>query len=345
LGPLEPWQQKLFEEEALPEYQRFMRGYRLSSAPAGAKGGASSQPAITADIDFENLKDFLKFYAPKSLKRDKPPIYVYLKSEMPCFKCSASLPGLKALVTERLERRGFKIIWGSPADLSDPKAMGPKLDAVINAVALQKKAVGSLLLSWHHAVNEEDPSHPDTRDYSIRSLLDIRDISKSQAKIVLPETGSFEVSAGKLLTDAFTQLGARASDLEITQSELKREELIVDVIGIKSFASYQAVKDALQSSLQLATVEDQKISRGRAIFSVFSDASIEKVQQSLSTVKMPGMKFGPATVEGNQIHLEVLATEDPANAIKPTSAIKSQNQPAASAPAKPADDKKGDPEA
>src|SRR5262249_44471658 len=47
LGHLEPWQKVLFEEEAVPQAQRFIRNYTGSSA----------------DIDFDSLKNYLRFHA------------------------------------------------------------------------------------------------------------------------------------------------------------------------------------------------------------------------------------------------------------------------------------------
>src|SRR4051794_9867340 len=53
LGELEPWQKRIFSEEVVPQYQRFVRDYRSS----GTSG-------VTAEIDLESLRQYLRFYAP-----------------------------------------------------------------------------------------------------------------------------------------------------------------------------------------------------------------------------------------------------------------------------------------
>lgn len=49
LGKLEEWQSTLFDEEAVPQYSRFIRDYRPS-----ANG-------VTADIDLDSLRNYLAY--------------------------------------------------------------------------------------------------------------------------------------------------------------------------------------------------------------------------------------------------------------------------------------------
>jgi hypothetical protein len=334
LGALEPWQQKLFDEEALPEYQRYMRGYRLT--------GNANNPGISADIDFESLRQFLRFYAPKSLKREKPSIVAVLKPQTNCSKCVSSLPEVKTLVASRLERRGFKVIWVTPTELGDASLTGAELEAAANQNALQKKAVGAMVVRWQNAVGDADAMHPDERHYSIHSSLDIRDVSKSQAQLEVAANGSFERSAGKLIADAFTELGARMSELEVSQSELKRDEIVIDVVGIRSFAQYEALKNGLQSAIKTGQLEEQKVSRGHAVFAVFSDAPAQKIQQAIAGAKAEGVRIAPPTLattpEGNEIHIELLEAQ--------ASPAPTQAAPAQPAPSKPqVEQPEGDPEA
>jgi hypothetical protein len=325
LGNLEPWQLRLFNEEAVPEYQRFVRGYRLSNASTG----------LSADIDYENLKNFLRFYAPKSLKREKPNLLVVLRPQANCSKCIASLPEIKTLVGTRLDRRGFKISWVSASELGNSNLSGDDLVSAASQLASQKNAVGTLVVYWQNSVEDEDSSHPDARHYRIYSTLDIRDFSRTQEQLDLTENGSFERSEGKLLADAFTELGSKMSRLEVTQSELNREETLIDVVGIRSFSQYLALKTALQGVIKTGSIEEQKISRGHAVFAVFSQAPIQKIQQMVASAKADGLTLGAPSVaqgvDGNEIHLEV------------TTAAKAQG---AAAPKEGEDSaSKGDPEA
>lgn len=350
LGTLEPWQIRLFNEEAVPEYQRFVRGYRLTN-----NSPTATSSNLNADIDFESLRNFLRFYAPKSLKREKPVILAVLKPQSNCSKCVSSLPEIKALVTTRLERRGFKVLWAAASDLGDPSLMGTELVSSAKKTAAQKDAVGALVVYWQHSMDDEDAMHPDERHYTIHSALEIRDLSSGEEQLDVTDTGSFERSEGKLLADAFTELGAKLTDLEVSQSEIRREETVVDVVGIRTFAQYQALKAAFQGAVKGGAVEEQKISRGRAIFAVFSNAPIQKIQQAISTAKPEGLKLGASTIEANEIHLEVTVAEqqpkaNAAPAVAPVAPARPNNLPnslgsPADAPGNGDESNKGDPEA
>lgn len=352
LGTLEPWQLKIFNEEAVPEYQRFVRGYRLTNpTPNGTANatGAASGSILSADIDFESLRNFLRFYAPKSLKQEKPTILAVLKPQANCSKCISSLPEIKTLVATRLERRGFRVMWIAASELGDPSLMGSGLVSSAAKLATQKNVAGALTVYWQHSLDDEDAMHPDERHYTIHSSLDIRDLSSTEEQLDVTDTGNFERSEGKLLADAFTELGAKLTNLEVSQSEIRREETVVDVVGIRSFAQYQALKNAFQSAVKGGTVEEQKISRGRAIFAVFSNASIQKIQQAISSAKPDGLKLGAPTIEANEIHLEVTAVDQP-KAITAPGANGTSGAPGAApvvpkAPSGNDEGNKGDPEA
>jgi len=338
LGNLEAWQLKLFNEEAVPEYQRFVRGYRLvNTTPGAAASGADNGSGISADIDFDSLRNFLRFYAPKSLKREKPSILAVLKPQTKCSKCISGLPEVKMLVASRLERRGFKVIWTAPAEIGDAALTGVDLVTAAKQAAQQKDAVGALVVYWQKSVDDEDAMHPDERHYTIHSALEIREVTSTQEQLEVTDNGSFERSEGKLLADSFTELGAKMTDLEVSQAEINREETVVDVIGIRSFGQFQALKNAFQASLKNATIEEQKISRGHAVFAVFSNSPVEKIQQALGAAKPEGLKLGTSSIQSGEIHLEVTAAAAPA-----------QVPPAQAPPVQtPNDDEssKGDPEA
>jgi hypothetical protein len=218
------------------------------------------------------------------------------------------------------------VIWISASELGEASLMGQELVAAAKQSAAQKDAVGTLVVYWQRAKDDDDAMHPDERHYTIHSALDIRDLSSTQEQLEVSDNGSFERSEGKLLTDAFTELGAKITDLEVSQTEIKREETLIDVVGIRNFAQYQALKNAFTVAIKLGTLEEQKISRGRAVFAVFSNASVQKIQQAIDASKPEGLKLGPSTINANEIHLEVTT----AQAAAPAS---SGGQPKAGAPA------------
>jgi hypothetical protein len=195
-------------------------------------------------------------------------------------------------------------------------------------------------------MDDDDAMHPDERHYTLHSALELRDLTSTQEQIEVSDNGSFERSEGKLLTDAFTEIGAKLVDLEVSQSEIKREETTIDVIGIRSFAQYQALKNAFQGAIKTGTLEEQKISRGRAIFAVFSSAPVQKIQQAIDSSKPEGLKLSPSTIEANEIHLEVTTAQAAPNAQapQPSGAQPKDGKPAA-APASGDESNKGDPEA
>lgn len=274
LGTLEPWQKKIFVEEAAPQYQRFIRDYRRSTT------------GVQVDVDFDSLRNYLRFYGPKTLKREKPQVLVLLKPEAECESCVAATAGIKALVKDRLERRGLIPIWGElPA--------GENLEERLDMLAAEKKAVGALLVNWETASEDEDNgAHAGEERYVIRDVLAFRDLARIEGEMEILIGNAFEKTAARLLTDAFTQLGAKSERLEARQSELKRSETLLALSGFKSFAQYAAAKAKIEEKLaNLATVEERKISRGRAVLAIFSEKNPEQIRVAIGKSDDPTIQM------------------------------------------------------
>jgi hypothetical protein len=343
LGELEPWQKKIFDEEAVPQYQRFIRDYRSSQTHSG-----SAISNLAVDIDMESLKNYLKFYAPKTLKRTEKDtaVLLYMRSGEGCEKCVASGPGIRKLVQARVLRRGFKPVWLSADDLAaagggepDAELAGKALEKRVAELASTRNAAGYLVLEWAPApVDEVDSMHADEKRYVIHSSLQARGLGGSSAvapapgalakapatsgrvegKMEIMEDDAFEAAAARLLTDAFTDLGAQSVRTEAaqrtsvqTQANNEAGDVSLDVSGISDFSQLTKLKAAIQGKLSAdATVEERRIARGKITLAVVGEKSAEAVRPLLAGLEgvkrvtpMDGgfqlqMRSGPAAGNG-----------------------------------------------
>lgn len=298
LGTLEPWQKKVFDEEVVPQFQRFIRDYR------------AAQSSTQVDIDSENLKNYLRFYAPKVLQRQSPQILVVLKTDASCAKCGESFEEIKNLVRERLERRGLVPVWMALQDLGEVgKLKGKDLEEGVAALAQDKQAVGVLVHQWNLAPNDpNDTAHADEHRYQIRSFLSLRDISRHPGQVEILEPENFGKSTGRLLTDFFTDLGAKVERIQATQGDPGKDEYLVEVIGIRDFSQYALVKEAVLTRLQSSPgirAEEQRISRGRVGFAVFSSKGVEDLKAQISGLAVGSNRLALIQADAQVIQMEI----------------------------------------
>ena len=96
---LTDWQKALYANEVVPQYQRFIRDYR----PAAT--------GLSVEIDFDSLKHYLSFYAPKTLRQQSPRVLLWANPEATCARCVESSAEILKLVQARVENRGFTPVW------------------------------------------------------------------------------------------------------------------------------------------------------------------------------------------------------------------------------------------
>lgn len=274
LGRLEPWQNRIFDDEVLTESRRFIRDYR------------ASQNGVEAQADMDSIRKYLQFYGPKTLKKEKGTIVVAYLPARSCPKCVTSAPVIRTLLRERLENRGLTVIWANPRELS-AESRDPRV--AIDALATEKKAVGSLLVEAGPApVDSIDAAHEEDQLFRIKSTLSIHDPAleaKEQQQLDLLDNGDFERSESKLLTDAFTDLGDQLEQRSAGQSDTQRGEVLVEVSGFGDYNQYSHARDQITQALQgTADVEEQRVSRGKAVFAVYTDAGLDKVRSSLGAM-------------------------------------------------------------
>lgn len=266
LAPLEPWQTKIFREEVVPQSQKFVRDFRQSTA------------GLNVEIDFDAIKNYLRFYAPKHFPLDQamkgPEILLSLVAESTCTKCIQSAAELKKLMKERVERRGFIPTWIEALSSDQVEKLLSNGNKVAALLVETKKAAG----------DDEDAAHADEQRFTIRSSLQIRGLGQQKGQLEIFDTGSFEKTAHQLLTDLFAEVGKKL-DQNLTQSNSsERNEYLLEVTGIQSFGHYERVKKTifslvtLSKNTLLATIEERKISRGRVGFAIVTNQPLAEVK-------------------------------------------------------------------
>ena len=273
LGTLDPSQKKIFEEEIVPNHQRFIRDYR------------PSEKGVSVEVDLESMKNYLYFSASKSLQGQDSRGLLFVWAEPECAKCTAAANDIRQLLKSRIEHRGLKPVWLSVQDVGDPKnltkPMGDKLTELIKArgagaaVAMVLKGV---------PVEELDAAHADEAHYRIQSWLQVGPMSRHEGTLELISTEDFEPAGLRLLTDALTEVGAKLALAE-QFGGTTRGEILVEATGVQDYAQAQRLKAKLLGTLKDAqNIEERKISKGKVVFAVTTSKSSDDVKRSIASV-------------------------------------------------------------
>ena len=317
LGELEVWQKRIFEEEAVPQYQRFIRNYRSAQTHSG-----SAISNLEVDIDMDSLKNYLKFYAPKTLGRDEKnaTALMYLRADSNCEKCVAAGPGIRKLAQNRVERRGLTAVWLTAEDVGvgadGAELQGKALDDKVAELAQSRNAAASLVMQWGPApADDVDTAHADEKHFILHSLILARGLAGTgrlapSKQMVATATGSvdllevdpFEAAAAKLFSDAFVELGAQAAQAELAllakgAAGGADDEIDIDVSGIRDFEQLGRLKAQIQAKLPTAGLEERKISRGRAVLAVTG----EKAGPDAVRTQLAGLPLDPAGTSGGKL--------------------------------------------
>jgi hypothetical protein len=281
LGELEPWQKKIFDEEVVPQYQRFIRNYRASQTHSG-----SAEGNLAVEIDFETLKNYLKFHAPSVMGEKDSPLLISLRPGKDCEKCLAAEPVIRQLVVARVTRRGFKPVFVTPEGAVE-----------------KSKLAGSLVLTWGLAAAEDvDSVHADEKNYEIHSVLEVQGSEKSEGKMELLDMDPFETATARLLSDAFTELGERLSQEGSADTVDGKPEVLLQVTGFRDFAQLTSWKAQLQAKLPALLVEDRSISRLQVTLAVVGEGRIGEVRRLAGEIK--GLAWSSGDDE-SILHMEV----------------------------------------
>lgn len=298
LGVLDVNKRKIFDAEVVPNYQRFIRNYQQ-----GAQG-------LNVDIDLDTIRNYLRFYAPLVMKRPKGKdsakeaakealkdpakefkALVYLKPDLSCEKCISSMQEIKRLAKERLEARGFSVVFLTAEDIKDPRAVEQALDEKVQEQFARQQASAALCIQWRLTPEEEiDSVHADEKHYHIHSLLLVRDFPRMEGKLDLLDTDRFDVSAQRLLTDQLAELGAQTVLAQAEQIDSGKEEITVTLSGVKDYSGLAEAKILLQSKMGTSgLIEERKISAERVVFAIKTPRTLPEVKKILAGV--PNMEI------------------------------------------------------
>jgi len=286
LPNLEPWQKVIFTEEVVPQFQRFIQDYRPSN------------DGLKVIIDFDSLKHYLIFYGPKLIKQSSPKLLVLLKSDPSCPKCSESVGAITRLVKSRIERRGLVPVWVGTEELRPHMTEKEEEDQVL-AMVKKKNATGAMIVRWSTApVDDLDTAHADEKRYIIHTFLQLGDFSVQNRQKELLDNDTFEGSEARLLTDIFADIGAKYELEQAIQPESGKQEVLIEITGIKDFAQYTRVKNLMTTQLKdITSLEDRKLSRDQVVFAVFTKRTSEELKSQLSQMNLDPASPQPLTVE------------------------------------------------
>jgi hypothetical protein len=309
LGELEPWQRALFQDEVVPQYARFVKGFR----PTGT--------GMQVDVDVDAVRRYLTYRASKAPAK----FLVALRPEENCAPCAESAKAIRGLVEARLKRRGFSPVFVGTDEVGDPKLAGKLLDEKVVELLGPRAGSGALVLEWRLAPTDNiDTAHADEKRYLVRLFTLAREEgtggvgsgkvareAKTESSLEFLEADGFERATARLLTDSFTEFGAKwlaAASL----GDAEQPELSISVTGIRDFAHFTAVKARLQAGLQTVlapgtSLEDRRIARGRAVFGVRTPGGVEEVKPLVVglTLEKGVLALIDADASARSIQLEV----------------------------------------
>ena len=286
LGIVEPWQKKIFNEEVLVDYTRFIKGYR------------STGNVTTVDVDQDSLKKYLTFYAPRYYGKTDLKVLVYVAGDAECAKCQASLTILRKSIKSRLERRGLVVVFVT-TPMAQPFVLAAELARV-------KDSVGVVQIRAKQIIDED---HPDDEHYALTVQTVFTGPQGPQAKEIKTEkqldvlkNDSFETAASRLFIDSATELGSMSMVVETTTDE----EIFLLLSGVKDFPKMIQIKTALNDVLSGSGVaEERRISRDQVVLAVRTKKTSEEIKKILNsmTSETIHLKLGEST--DRQIKVEV----------------------------------------
>lgn len=277
LGQLDPWQQKLFDEEVVPQYQRFVKDYRPS-----AQG-------TSVEVDLDAIKKYLAFYGPKLTTKKDPKVLVWFDLQKNCDKCTQSLEPVKALAKARLERRGFVPVW-MPVEDAEQSDVGARkaFEEKALAASTQKGATGALILHLRTApVDTIDTAHADESHYIVRTYFATLggNTFHHEDQLELLQEDPMDYAAAKLLTDGFTELGSKTLLVRSAQEEEGAPELLLTIQNIRDYSTFLKIKDQLENQVKsLTSIEERKMGRNQFTFSIKVNRPLDEVKKNLSSV-------------------------------------------------------------
>jgi hypothetical protein len=292
LGKLEPWEKRLFDEEVVPQSQKFVKDYTGASVV----------------VDTELIRSFLRFYAPKVFHAEAPKILVLVRAAPACEECQQSRPRIVALVRQRLERRGFVASWVTAEEAEQLKGSFKVLnDRVVALSQAQGLNAALTVLVEPVPVDDLDSAHADERRFYIQAELTLKDIGHPAGKLEILDSESFEGTVARLLNESFTETGQKLVELPSKPGTSDRKEVQIEVSGLNEYSIFARARDTLAERLRSeGPLEERKVARGKAVFALVTNKPPEEIRKQLGEVSLGGARLLPAKdSSGEVIQLEV----------------------------------------
>lgn len=300
IEPLEAWQTKVFSDEILPQFQKFLVIH------------AGSEPTVDGDL----IKSYLKFYAPSSLQAKDPKILIFLQWENTCGPCKASEHLLRAIVRARLTRRGFQPLWVEKSELDVALSESlAKVDEKLVELMKIKEAQASFVLEWGtaHALGINSTPNPNEDPEAELTGAQVPFLAmkmgmrlgekKFEKSKVLTEEEQLEPSHASLLNELLVDLGknqgvsrAVAQDAAGSAAPSGTALKLIQVSGIQDFSQLIRVKTIFQNQIKnIVSVVEQKVSRGQVTLAVVARSSESELQTQIDAIRFdpqkdPGLK-------------------------------------------------------
>ena len=294
LGKLEPWQKKIFDEEVVPQAQKFVRDFT----------GTSAVVAVDA------IRNYLRFYAPLAFHGEGQKAVAFVRSAFGCAGCDVGRERIEATVRQRLERRGFTVVPVPAEEGESAKGIRTVADRAIALAKAQGASAALAVLIEPVGVDNIDSAHADEKRYFVHSMLYLRDLDREEGKVEVLDPEPFEGHVARLLNDAFTELGmklARAG--EGGAPGATRNEVQVEITGLLDYLTFTHARDALAERLRNeGPLEERRLARGRATFALITGKTSEVIRKQLAgDLNLESATIGPRrdAVQGDVIQLEL----------------------------------------
>ena len=300
LGNLEPWQKKIFSEEVVSSYSKFIKDYRQLDT------------GLKVVVDVEGIKKYLEFYAPLFVQernaKHEIQIFYEINSDPSCEKCSGEVASLKGLLKAFLERRGFSVIDKETPEVS--KSKKPPKPVPMGEFILQMKPMVS---------DPSDTAHADEKHFQIslsyKLQVSASQTLKNEGKLEILEDDRFEDAAIRLLGSVFTDLASQVGPIRFASSEGKDVgEIFLELKGIHDYIHLTRVKTQIQNEIlnglkTPCTLEEKKISRGLILFKLNSlgvqKGFLEALKKELSGKAVELGRLSVGEIENQTLHLEI----------------------------------------
>ncbi|MBI2712352.1 MAG: hypothetical protein HYX41_05775 [Bdellovibrio sp.] len=299
LEPLDPWQRKIFQEEVIPQFQKF---FTTGTGPV--------------TLNEERIRQYLTFYGPKATQAKDPKFLLYLGWDDTCEKCRSAERIIRPLVRGRVTRRGFQPAWVERSEVDVPLTESPeKLDHKLVEQMGLTEAVGALSVQWGPAeklgvkpppVVSDDPEAeaPNSSEGSqtvpmaLRVSLRLGERTLNKAKVV-QESEKFESETAGFLNDFFVELalsprGSSAATAagEKTNSQAAdlpagTSEVAVRITGVRDFIQLVRIKNQFQNQIKdVLSVAERKISKSQITLAIRAKLAEPQLIQQIETLAL-----------------------------------------------------------